>query len=96
MLNQLVFSVDYIIFASGAAHYGLFQDTKEQVMDDMLTLHVKAPWMITQYLLLTMIQKKAALISEIPINRAGLPSEVAHTVRFVFYGTSVLVIFKVR
>ncbi|MBP1968038.1 3-oxoacyl-[acyl-carrier protein] reductase [Virgibacillus natechei] len=151
LLNQLVFPVDYIIFASGAAHYGLFQDTKEQVMDDMLTLHVKAPWMITQYLLPTMIQKntgkiivitslwgdigasnevvystvkgaqnsfvkalakeiapsgisvnaispgyietkmnnhladdeKAALISEIPINRAGLPSEVAHTVRFL-------------
>ncbi|WP_373896069.1 elongation factor P 5-aminopentanone reductase [Virgibacillus sp. CBA3643] len=150
-LNKLVFPVDYIIFAGGAAHFGLFQDITEQIMDDMLTLHVKAPWMITHNLLPAMIQRKsgkiifitslwgdvgasnevvyssvkgaqnsfvkalakevapsgisvnaispgyietkmnnhlteeeeAALIAEIPVNRAGLPSEIAHTVSFL-------------
>ncbi|UJL47991.1 SDR family oxidoreductase [Virgibacillus sp. NKC19-16] len=150
-LNKLVFPVDYIIFAGGAAHFGLFQDITEQIMNDMLTLHVKAPWMITHHLLPAMIQQKsgkiifitslwgdigasnevvyssvkgaqnsfvkalakevapsevsvnaispgyietkmnnylgedekAALIAEIPINRAGLPSEIAHTVSFL-------------
>lgn len=150
-LKKLVFPVDYIVFAGGVAHFGLFQDVTEQIMDDMLTLHVKAPWMITHHLLPEMIQRKngkiifitslwgdigasnevvyssvkgaqnsfvkalakevapsgvsvnaispgyietkmnnhltedekAALIAEIPSNRAGLPAEIAHTVSFL-------------
>lgn len=62
LLKQLVFPVDAIIFASGKSHYGLFQDTNETTMDDMLTVNVKAPWMITNYLLPEMIRKRRGKI----------------------------------
>lgn len=58
LISQLVFSVDAIIFAGGKTHYGLFQDTDETLMDAMLTLHVKAAWMITKHLLPSMIRCK--------------------------------------
>ncbi|MUK89847.1 SDR family oxidoreductase [Ornithinibacillus sp. L9] len=58
LLTELVFPVDGIIFASGNAYYGLFQDTTEEKMDEMLTIHVKSPWMITKHLLNSMIQRK--------------------------------------
>lgn len=61
-LKELVFPVDCIIFASGRAHYGLFQDVPEETFDSMLSLHVKAPWMITKHLLPYMIQKKLGKI----------------------------------
>ncbi|WP_010649211.1 elongation factor P 5-aminopentanone reductase [Oceanobacillus massiliensis] len=150
-LTKLVLPVDHVVFAGGSAHYGLFQDTAEDVMDNMLTLHVKAPWMISKYLLPSMIQRKRGkiilitsiwgntgasfeviyssvkgaqnsfvkalakeaapsgisvnaispgfidtkmnghltdeerqtIVGEIPLNRAGLPSEVAHSVSFL-------------
>ncbi|HLR40449.1 MAG TPA: SDR family oxidoreductase [Virgibacillus sp.] len=62
LLAELVYPVDYIIFASGSAYYGLFQETPEKTMDEMLSLHVKSPWMITRHLLPSMIQKKAGKI----------------------------------
>ncbi|WP_047981208.1 elongation factor P 5-aminopentanone reductase [Ornithinibacillus contaminans] len=61
-LTSLVYPVDAIVFASGVAHYGLFQDTPEQVMDAMLSVHVKAPLKIVQNLLPSMIQQKAGKI----------------------------------
>lgn len=150
-LNQLVFGVDMVIFASGNAEFRLFQETSDELMDQMLNLHVKAPWKITRQVLPTMIQQhfgniifitsiwgnvgasyevvyssvkgaqnsfvkalakevgpsgvsvnaispgfidtkmnrllseeeKAQVISEIPVNRAGLPSEIAHAVSFL-------------
>ncbi|RLL45378.1 SDR family oxidoreductase [Oceanobacillus piezotolerans] len=150
-LQQLVYPVDCIVFASGTAHYGLFQETSEKVMDEMLNLHVKAPWLITKHFLPSMINKKygkiifissiwgrvgasfevvyssvkgaqnsfvkalakevapsgvsvnavspgfietkmnqhltegekASIYSEIPMNRPGYPSEVAHAVSFL-------------
>lgn len=151
LLNNIVFQVDYIVFASGNAHFGLFQNTPDYVMEDMLSLHVKAPWMISKHLLPDMIQHKRgkilfitsiwgeigssneviysalkgaqnsfvkalakeigpcgitvnaispgyietkmnhhlteeerqAVISEIPLNRAGTPEEIAHTAAFL-------------
>ncbi|SEQ56310.1 3-oxoacyl-[acyl-carrier protein] reductase [Virgibacillus subterraneus] len=62
LLLELVFPVDAIIFASGKAHYGLFQDSDEKVMDEMLALHVKTPWLITKHLLPAMIQNKQGKI----------------------------------
>ncbi|WP_249869722.1 elongation factor P 5-aminopentanone reductase [Oceanobacillus saliphilus] len=150
-LAELVLPVDNIVFASGAGHYGLLQDTSEMVMDAMLTLNVKAPWMITKHLLPRMIQnrngkivfitsiwgssgasyeviyssvkgaqnsfvkalakevapsgitvnavspgyietkmnshlsmdEKVAILADIPVNRAGLPTEIAHSVSFL-------------
>jgi 3-oxoacyl-[acyl-carrier protein] reductase len=58
-LTELVFPVDSVIFASGSAHYGLFQDTSEAVMDKMIHLHVKGPWMITKYLLPPMLRRQS-------------------------------------
>ncbi|MGM8211692.1 elongation factor P 5-aminopentanone reductase [Virgibacillus sp. W0430] len=54
---KVVFPVDSIVFVSGIATNGLFQDATEETMDSMLTLHVKAPWMITKHLLPPMIQR---------------------------------------
>lgn len=61
-LNMIHFSVEKIVFASGIQHYGLFQDTSEQTMEKMLTLHIKAPWLITKHLLPQMIQKQKGKI----------------------------------
>ncbi|WP_099158162.1 elongation factor P 5-aminopentanone reductase [Virgibacillus ndiopensis] len=150
-LKKVVFPVDSIIFASGNAHYGLFQHTNVVDMEEMLTLHVKAPWIITNNLLPRLIRNQSGnivfitsiwgdigagneviyssvkgaqnsfvkalakevapsgisvnavspgfidtkmnanlsaseretVINEIPMNRAGLPDEVAHTVSFL-------------
>lgn len=151
LIDQLIYPIDIIVFASGAAHYGLFQDLSVNEMNNMLALHVTAPLTITKQLLVPMIQKQAgkiifitsiwgsvgasheviystvkgaqnsfvkslakevapsgimvngvspgfidtkmnhhlleeekqALISDIPVNRSGTPSDVAHTVRFL-------------
>ncbi|MFA1821221.1 elongation factor P 5-aminopentanone reductase [Virgibacillus oceani] len=61
-LTELVFPVDSIIFASGSAHFGVFQDTAESTMDNMINLHVKAPWMITKYLLPQMVKKQSGAV----------------------------------
>lgn len=58
LTSSMVFSVDVIIFASGKTEFGLFQDVKTESMDEMLTLHVKAPWMITSFLLPAMVKKQ--------------------------------------
>lgn len=151
LIDQLIYPIDIIVFASGTAHYGLFQDLSVNEMNNMLALHVTAPLTITKQLLVPMIQKQAgkiifitsiwgsvgasheviystvkgaqnsfvkslakevapsgimvngvspgfidtkmnhhlleeekqALISDIPVNRSGTPSDVAHTVRFL-------------
>ncbi|HLS09574.1 elongation factor P 5-aminopentanone reductase [Lentibacillus sp.] len=81
LLNELVFPVDGIVFAGGKAHFGLFQDTDEQVMDFMLTLHVKAPWMITKHLIPAMIREKQGRIVFITSvwGEAGAGNEVIYS-----------------
>jgi len=58
MLSQIVYPVHSIIFVSGLADNNLFQETTEEMMDYMLSLHVKAPWKITQHFLQPMIRKQ--------------------------------------
>lgn len=58
LLTHLVFPVDYIIFASGNAFSGLLQDTSEKTIDDMMSIHLKAPMLISKYLLPAMIKQK--------------------------------------
>ncbi|WP_042223712.1 elongation factor P 5-aminopentanone reductase [Oceanobacillus manasiensis] len=55
-MNKLAYSVDSVIFAGGRSYHGVFQQTPDKVMDEMLTLHVKAPWQLTKRLLPEMIQ----------------------------------------
>lgn len=151
MCQEVMYPVYAIIYVSGAAHYGLFQDTSEEIMDQMLMLHVKSPWLVTQHFLPEMIHEqrgkiifitsiwgnigasheviyssvkgaqnsfvkalakevgpsgvsvngvspgfidtkmnrhllrdeKESIISEIPVHRAGLATDVAHTVCFL-------------
>lgn len=151
LIENLFFEIDVVIFASGAAYFGLFQDMTNELMDQMLTLHVKAPLLISQHILPGLIQKRSgkiifitsiwgnigashevmystvkgaqnsfikslakevamsgvsvngvspgfietkmnghliaeereAIISDIPMNRAGTTKEVAHTVQFL-------------
>lgn len=49
------FGVHAIVYVSGTAHIGLFQDTKEVEMDQMLHLHVRSPWLVTQHFLPQMV-----------------------------------------
>lgn len=151
LCNEIAYAVHAIVFVSGTAHYGLFQDVTEVEMDEMIQIHVKAPWLITQHFLPQMIRnqfgqiilitsiwgnvgasnevmyssvkgaqnsfvkalakevglsgvsvnavspgfidtkmnhhllqdEKSEIISNIPVNRAGLTSDVAHAVRFL-------------
>lgn len=62
LLGQLVYTVDAAIFASGKASIGLFQDATESVMDEMIALHIKAPWKICNRLLPEMIKRKSGKI----------------------------------
>lgn len=62
LLSRMAFPVDHIVFASGAADYGLFQDVTYERMNEMMNLHVLAPWMITKHLLPEMIQKRTGNI----------------------------------
>src|SRR5699024_7068149 len=59
LCGEVAYSVQAIIYVSGMAQYGLFQTVQTEAMDRMRTLHVKAPWYVTQYFLPQMIQMQA-------------------------------------
>lgn len=61
-LKEIQMSVHSIVFASGSSHFGMFQDTTEEEMDQMFTLHVKAPWQITKHFLPDMVKIKSGHI----------------------------------
>ncbi|HAM80405.1 elongation factor P 5-aminopentanone reductase [Ornithinibacillus bavariensis] len=149
-LEKIAYPVDAIIFASGIAYYGLFQETPDEVMEEMFSIHIGAPLLITKTLLGDMLlrkngkiifissiwgevgasnevlystvkgaqnsfvkalakevgpsgilvnavspgfidtkmnplsaDEKEALLEEIPLNRPGLPEDVANTVSFL-------------
>lgn len=50
-LEQIIFPIESIVFASGSLEYGLFQDINEPRIYEMLTLHVEAPLLITKHFL---------------------------------------------
>lgn len=62
LLADLVYEVHHLVFAAGVAHYGLFHETTEEMMDQMLSVHVTAPWIITKGVLPEMIQRKSGNI----------------------------------
>ncbi|HLR65250.1 MAG TPA: SDR family oxidoreductase [Pseudogracilibacillus sp.] len=62
LIEQIHFPVHAVIFVSGMAYHGLFQEMEEDVMDKMMHLHVKAPWLITQHVLGHMIKEQAGKI----------------------------------
>ncbi|WP_234400710.1 elongation factor P 5-aminopentanone reductase [Virgibacillus senegalensis] len=61
-IQRLDLHVDALVFASGTSHIGLFQDTEEGTMDIMLTMQVKALWMISRHVIPSMIEKQTGYI----------------------------------
>lgn len=62
-LTEIDVHVDHVVFASGTSLYGLFQDTLNVEMDNMLQIHVKSPWMITKHVLPSQIRKRNGTIT---------------------------------
>lgn len=62
LCKNVLYPVHAVIYVSGTAHFGLFQDVSEQEMDEMLALHVKSPWIVIQRFLPGMIQNKTGKI----------------------------------
>ncbi|SNZ09783.1 3-oxoacyl-[acyl-carrier protein] reductase [Terribacillus aidingensis] len=63
LVRFLAFPIDQLVYAGGMAHYGLFQDMTAEAMDDLLHVHVKAPWRLCQHMLQPMLaQKKGGIV----------------------------------
>lgn len=58
LLRFLSFPIDQFVYAGGMAHYGMFQDMTNNEMDDLLAVHVKAPWRICQHILPPMLARR--------------------------------------
>ncbi|WP_018932610.1 elongation factor P 5-aminopentanone reductase [Gracilibacillus lacisalsi] len=80
-IKQVPHDMNHLVYTSGKAYFGLFQDMAEHDMDEMLQLHVKSPWKITQALIPAMVQNKFGriiLISSI-WGEIGASCEVAYS-----------------
>ncbi|MFP7494019.1 SDR family oxidoreductase [Terribacillus saccharophilus] len=81
LLRFLSFPIDQLVYAGGMAHYGMFQDMTNRDMDDLLAVHVKAPWRISQHILPSMVSRRSGaivLVSSIWGER-GASFEVAYS-----------------
>ncbi|MFP7477577.1 elongation factor P 5-aminopentanone reductase [Terribacillus saccharophilus] len=81
LLRFLSFPIDQFVYAGGMAHYGLFQDMTSKEMDDLLAVHVKAPWRICQHILPSMLARRKGeivIVSSIWGER-GASFEVAYS-----------------
>jgi 3-oxoacyl-[acyl-carrier protein] reductase len=68
LLQNLHFSIDAFIHASGHAYKEMLQFTPIEVMDEMVMHHVQAPWILSKHLLPDMIKRqqgKIVMISSI-------------------------------
>src|SRR5699024_9566719 len=142
LLETIVFPVDYLVFASGASDYGLFQNVTSERINEMVDFHVKSTEMIKKQLgkiiLITSVwgdigasnevlystvkgaqntfvkalakemgpsniqvnavspgfidtkmnghlldEERNEIISDIPLNRAGKPEDIANMVNFL-------------
>lgn len=61
-LVEAIFQVDAVVYCSGIAGWGLFQDQREEDMDIMINIHVKSPMLLIQSLLKKIIQKKGSIV----------------------------------
>lgn len=80
-LEQLPTDIDQVVFSSGKAYFGLFQEMEDEIMDQLIHLHVTAPWKITKAILPQMIQKKSGHIVFITSiwGEIGASCEVAYS-----------------
>ncbi|KGP92923.1 3-ketoacyl-ACP reductase [Pontibacillus chungwhensis BH030062] len=58
MIKSIVCPVDTLVFASGTSLVKLFQDVTSKEMEDLLLIHIKSPWLISQRLLPHMIKQR--------------------------------------
>ena len=58
LIKQLEREVDAIVYTSGVSHYGVITETTEQTVEELVQIHLKSPFMLSQSLLPTMISKK--------------------------------------
>jgi 3-oxoacyl-[acyl-carrier protein] reductase len=61
-LIDSTFQIDAVVYSSGVAGWGLFQDQKESEMDRMINIHIKSPMMLVQGLLPKLIQNKGNIV----------------------------------
>lgn len=59
ILSQIHHDIDVIIHNSAAAYFGLITDMDDQEVYDMVQLQITSPFLLTKYLLPSMIRKKA-------------------------------------
>lgn len=59
ILSQIHHDIDVIIHNSAAAYVGLITDMDDQEVYDMVQLQITSPFLLTKYLLPSMIRKKA-------------------------------------
>lgn len=76
-----IYSIDAIIHNSGSSHYGLLVDLHEEEADQLLTLHVKTPLLLTKELLPKLLRKKCGNIVVISSiwGQTGAACEVAYS-----------------
>lgn len=61
-LSKLPPEIDSVVFAHGNSLTALFQETTDKAMDEMLSMHVKAPWLISRHIIPEMVKKKTGRI----------------------------------
>lgn len=81
LLAEQLFAVEAAVFAGGTAHYSLFQDIKEEEIDELWQLHVKSPMVIIQKLIPKL--RRAAAPSVVLVSsvwgQTGAACEVAYS-----------------
>jgi 3-oxoacyl-[acyl-carrier protein] reductase len=81
VISSQIFSVDDIIYCSGASHYGLLMDLKQAEADELIGVHVRTPLMLTKELLPKLISKRSGNIIVISSiwGQTGASCEVAYS-----------------
>lgn len=76
-----IFTIDAIIHNSGTSHYGLLVDLDEDDLDQLMTLHLRAPMLLTKELLPKMLTKRAGNIIVVSSiwGQTGAACEVAYS-----------------
>lgn len=76
-----IFSIDAIVHNSGSSHYGLLVDLHEEEADQLISLHVKTPLLLTKELLPKLLSKKCGNIVVISSiwGQTGAACEVAYS-----------------
>jgi 3-oxoacyl-[acyl-carrier protein] reductase len=57
-----IFQLDGIVYSSGIAGWGLFQDQTEHEMDRMINIHVKSPMLLIQALLPKLVKQSGSIV----------------------------------